>query len=374
MAEETLYDILQVTKSASQEVIKSAYKTLLSRIHPDTNPDEDGVMFQRVKAAYAILSDPEKREDYDSRIYVHSLEEVLAAESGASPSQKLRTVKKLNGEDTWCTLDEHIMRKGMELAETDLQDIRLENVELKSADLKGCCLDRAKMKDVILTSADLTKTRCTGGVFQDCTFTGARFYVAHYEDCQFKNCDFSNANFIKCFFRRCIFENVCVKSANLIDTSFEGSFLGQVEFRQKQTKEFQVSPLKIQNVSFKNANLVSAHFEKKILKEGSFFNEPTYEQKSLLTSCDFTGSNLSRADFSHVELSDCSFDNAILNGVNFHGATIRNADMRSCSLIDTRFHEARVYKDVLFPGAYKLPVEQIEIKTAKSKNKRGWFS
>ncbi|MGH1482728.1 MAG: DnaJ C-terminal domain-containing protein [Geminicoccales bacterium] len=62
-----LYDILGVDRKASQEDIKRRYRTLAKELHPDLNPDKPDIaeQFSRVAAAYDILSDQEKRGQYD---------------------------------------------------------------------------------------------------------------------------------------------------------------------------------------------------------------------------------------------------------------------------------------------------------------------
>ncbi|HUJ29902.1 MAG TPA: molecular chaperone DnaJ [Candidatus Acidoferrum sp.] len=62
------YEILGVTRDASADQIKSAYRKLALKHHPDRNPDnkhEAGESFRLATEAYSVLSDPQKRQIYD---------------------------------------------------------------------------------------------------------------------------------------------------------------------------------------------------------------------------------------------------------------------------------------------------------------------
>jgi DnaJ-domain-containing protein 1/CheY-like chemotaxis protein len=62
----TYYDVLQVTEKATPTQIKSAYRMLAKRYHPDTNHSPGAEeSFRRVHQAYQVLSDPAKRLQYD---------------------------------------------------------------------------------------------------------------------------------------------------------------------------------------------------------------------------------------------------------------------------------------------------------------------
>ena len=60
------YDILGVSESASPEQIKESYRRLAKRYHPDISKDPDAEeKFKEIQEAYAVLSDPEKKSNYD---------------------------------------------------------------------------------------------------------------------------------------------------------------------------------------------------------------------------------------------------------------------------------------------------------------------
>lgn len=61
------YEVLGVERSADDAALKKAYRSLAKKYHPDTNPGdkEAEVKFKEASEAYAVLSDPDKRRQYD---------------------------------------------------------------------------------------------------------------------------------------------------------------------------------------------------------------------------------------------------------------------------------------------------------------------
>jgi len=68
MAQADYYKALGVEKGATPDEIKKAFRKLAVKYHPDRNPDDKGAedKFKEINEAYAVLSDPEKKQQYDT--------------------------------------------------------------------------------------------------------------------------------------------------------------------------------------------------------------------------------------------------------------------------------------------------------------------
>ena len=67
MSKRDYYDVLKLKKGASEKDIKTAYKKLARKYHPDVNPGDPNAetKFKEISEAYQVLSDPKKRAMYD---------------------------------------------------------------------------------------------------------------------------------------------------------------------------------------------------------------------------------------------------------------------------------------------------------------------
>ncbi len=66
MAQKTFYDVLGVKRDASEKEIKSAFRKLAQKYHPDAGGDEN--KFKEISEAYETLSDEKKRKEYDQML------------------------------------------------------------------------------------------------------------------------------------------------------------------------------------------------------------------------------------------------------------------------------------------------------------------
>lgn len=66
------YEILGIAYTATQEEVKKAFRTLAKQYHPDINKDPNATeIMQRITEAYEVLSDINKRKEYDRKFNIH---------------------------------------------------------------------------------------------------------------------------------------------------------------------------------------------------------------------------------------------------------------------------------------------------------------
>ena len=79
------YEVLGVSKSASKDEIKSAYRKLAKKYHPDNKETGDEAKFKEIQEAYDVLFDDQKRSAYDQ--FGHAAFEQAGGNPGSNPFQ-----------------------------------------------------------------------------------------------------------------------------------------------------------------------------------------------------------------------------------------------------------------------------------------------
>lgn len=73
------YDILEINRNASPEIIEKAYKTLVKKYHPDLQENDLKIKYEekikKINEAYEVLSNPEKRKNYDLNLKNNQISE-----------------------------------------------------------------------------------------------------------------------------------------------------------------------------------------------------------------------------------------------------------------------------------------------------------
>ena len=107
IAENDYYNILQVTKTASQQEIKKAYRGLALKYHPDVNPGGKATesWFRQIHEAYHVLSDPARRDAYDQQRWYR--ESVTTGKASPPPTPEALLMKCRALSKYTSTIDPH---------------------------------------------------------------------------------------------------------------------------------------------------------------------------------------------------------------------------------------------------------------------------
>lgn len=97
--EKNYYKVLQVNQNASQEVIERVYKLLAKKYHPDLqseeNKEKSAEKFKEINEAYQVLSDKEKRKQYDQILKNESVSEKEISELYNENRQLRNTINEI---------------------------------------------------------------------------------------------------------------------------------------------------------------------------------------------------------------------------------------------------------------------------------------
>ena len=121
-----LYKVLGLSSGASQEDIRKAHRKLVREYHPDANHEDPQAeeRFKEIQQAYEVLSNPEKRQEYDKRFHTSSRK--------SSSRPRARTGERAGGETTYTVDLSELLAKL-----TDLSSHRAGGHKEGSSQLRG---------------------------------------------------------------------------------------------------------------------------------------------------------------------------------------------------------------------------------------------
>src|SRR5215217_7766341 len=92
------YELLGISKGASQDEIRKAHRKLVREHHPDANPGDGSAegRFREIQRAYEVLSNPERKREYDNKLH---------ASSGRSSGRPMTRPGGRTGGETATTVD-----------------------------------------------------------------------------------------------------------------------------------------------------------------------------------------------------------------------------------------------------------------------------
>ena len=116
------YEVLGVSKGASDEEIKKAYKSIAKKYHPDLNPGDKEAedKFKEAGEAYSVLSDKDKKSRYDQFGHAAKFAELLGECLDADT--KLNLTKRVEAEHGACAGKKAIATRAKELGLDAIHD------------------------------------------------------------------------------------------------------------------------------------------------------------------------------------------------------------------------------------------------------------
>lgn len=182
------------------------------------------------------------------------------------------------------------------------KEINLRGANLSNADLEGAILSHVNLNNVNLRNANLKGARLNG-YLNDADLSGADLTNVHISACRLNRTNF--------------------RGANLTNANFGGNGLG--------SHDIDLSHADCTNAKL-TCDLIGANFRGANLKSAIFRLQNLYWYRANMSRANFSGLDLSDQNFAELDLSYANLSGANLSNTNLRGANLEGADLRSANL------------------------------------------
>jgi curved DNA-binding protein CbpA len=147
METKDLYKVLGLSRGASQEDIRKAHRKLVRKYHPDANPEDPQAeeRFKEIQQAYEVLSNPEKRQEYDKRFHTSPRE--------SSSRPRARTGERAEGGTTYTVDLSELLAKLANLSTDDTGGRKGSSFQLRGEEVarlaKRLGVDITRISDLV---------------------------------------------------------------------------------------------------------------------------------------------------------------------------------------------------------------------------------
>ncbi|NJN74130.1 MAG: pentapeptide repeat-containing protein, partial [Limnothrix sp. RL_2_0] len=234
--------------------------------------------------------------------------------------------------------------EGINFKDADLSFANLRNTNLKCADLRAAkCVntnfERAKLQNSNLGDSSLGSGKHAW--FSNTSFQYANLSQTKIQGAVFSETSFANANLEKTAFDECWFKNISFCKANLekADLSTSSGLLQLVDFSESNLRQADFSGRNYDGRGDFKANLSHCNFRKADLTGVTFANFTLKESTKMVV---FEDTNLSKIDFSTLDLSGVEFIRCdFLNSV-FCESDLRDSNFFKCNFEQALFWQTKV--------------------------------
>ena len=211
-------------------------------------------------------------------------------------------------------------------------------INLESADFSGLELENTELQDLFLGKVDFSNARLTGVHFSEVNFDGTIF----------KNADLSNGVFKNIIYRSTIFENSNLSGVSISNTSMSKSCITNTNLTNSIWQE-----CIFDSCNFSQINSMGLKFDNLIFKSQTF--DKVMIRKSSFNRVDFSNNNLSTVDFSYSDFFMSSFSKANLYDVIFDDSRQAGTNFSNSILIRVSFRNAIVHFDKRIGDEEQIP-------------------